>query len=127
MLLKLSKEIWPYTLKHQITITAEYLPSSLNVEADWQSRNSRGPSEWKLCPKVFQQVWRRRMSKVDLFTARLCHQLPHYFTWKPNPFSQGTDALQQIWCNHFLYAFPLFCFVLQVLKKVSLKSGTPFY
>ena len=38
------------------TITAEYLPSSFNVEADWQSRNSRDPSEWKLCPKVFQQV-----------------------------------------------------------------------
>ena len=37
MLQKLSKEIWQYLLKHQITVTAEYLPSSLNVEADWQS------------------------------------------------------------------------------------------
>ena len=35
MLLKLSKEIWQYLLKYQITITAEYLPSSLNVEAGW--------------------------------------------------------------------------------------------
>ena len=34
MLLKLSKEIWQYVLKYQITITAEYLPSSLNVEVD---------------------------------------------------------------------------------------------
>ena len=33
MLLKLSKEIWQHLLKHQITITAEYIPSSLNVEA----------------------------------------------------------------------------------------------
>ena len=54
MLQKLSKEIWQYLLKHQITVTAEYLPSSLNVEADWQSRNSSDPSGWKLCPKVFQ-------------------------------------------------------------------------
>ena len=45
MLLKLSKEIWQYLLKHEITITAEYLPSSLNVKADWQSQNSRDPSE----------------------------------------------------------------------------------
>ena len=36
MLLKLSKEIWQYLLKHQINITAKYLRSSLNVEADWK-------------------------------------------------------------------------------------------
>ena len=41
MLLKLSKEIWQYLLKHQIKISL----SSLSVEADWQSRNSRDPSE----------------------------------------------------------------------------------
>ena len=34
ILLKLRKEIWQYILNHQITITAEYLLSSLNVEAD---------------------------------------------------------------------------------------------
>ena len=77
MLLKLSKEIWQYLLKHQIIITAEYLPSCLNVEADWQSRNSRDPSEWKLFPKVFQQVCQRRgMPVIDLFASRLSSQLP---------------------------------------------------
>ena len=58
MLLKLSKEIWQYLLKHQITITSEYLPSSFNVEADWQSRNSKDPSEWKLCQKCFNKFAR---------------------------------------------------------------------
>ena len=120
MLLKLSKEIWQYLLKHQITITAESLPSSLNVEADWQSQNSGDPSEWKLCPKVFQQVCqRRRMPKVDLFASRLSHQLLKYFAWKPDPFSQGTDALQQIWGNQLFYAFLPFFLILQTSKKVS--------
>ena len=59
MLLKISKEIWQYLLKQQIKITSEYLPCSLNVEADWQSRNSNDPSEWKLCPKIFKQVCQR--------------------------------------------------------------------
>ena len=63
MLLELKKEIWQYLLKHQITITAELIPSSLNVEGDWQSRNNRGPSEWKLCPKVFQQVHQNAQSR----------------------------------------------------------------
>ena len=108
MLLKLSKDIWLYLLKHQITITAKYLSRSLNVETDWQSRNSRDLSEWKLCPKVFQQVCQRRgMPKVGLFASKLSHQLTQYFAWKPDPFSQVTDALQQIWGNQFFYAFPL--------------------
>ena len=49
----------------------------------------------------------------------MSHQLAQYFAWKPNPFSQRTDGLQQIRGNQFLYAFPPFCLILQVLKKVS--------
>ena len=105
-LLKLSKEIWQYLLKHQIAITAKYLPSSLNVETDWQSWNSRDPSEWKLCPKVFEQVCQRReMPRADLLASRLFHQLPQYLAWKPNPASQRADVLQQIWDNQIVYAF----------------------
>ena len=49
----------------------------------------------------------------------MSHQFAQYFAWKPNPFSQRTDGLQQIRGNQFLYAFPPFCLILQVLKKVS--------
>ena len=38
-LIELEKEMWMYLLHYGITITAEYLQSSMNVEADWQSRN----------------------------------------------------------------------------------------
>ena len=60
------------------------IPSNfLNVEADWQSRNSREASEWKLWPKVFQELCQRRgMPKIDLFVSRLSHQLPQYFASK---------------------------------------------
>ena len=37
----ISKEIWQYLLKQKITITAEYLPGSINVEADRESRQTR--------------------------------------------------------------------------------------
>ena len=43
-LLKISKSIWNYLLSHQITITAKYLPSWLNVRADWESRNTTDSS-----------------------------------------------------------------------------------
>ena len=107
-------------LKHQTPITAEYLPSFLNVDADWQSQNSRDLSGRKLCPKIFQQVCQRKsMLKIDLFAPRLSLKLPQYFAWISDPFSQGTDAIQKIWGNKFLYAFPPFCLILKVLKKVN--------
>ena len=55
-LLKTSKSIWNYLLSHQITITAKYLPSRLNVRADWKSRNATGSYDWTLHQKVFLKI-----------------------------------------------------------------------
>ena len=49
MLMKLSREIWQYLLKHQIKIPAEYFTSSLNVEADWSKH--QGPIRMETLPK----------------------------------------------------------------------------
>ena len=46
-LLQVAKEIWDYLLAYGIAVTAEYLPSSLNIQADWQCRNHRDSSDWK--------------------------------------------------------------------------------
>ena len=54
-LVELAKEIWKCFLHHGIKITAECLSSSINVEVDWQSRNSKNHSEWKLLPEIFQR------------------------------------------------------------------------
>ena len=43
---------------------------------------------------------------VDLFASRLCHQLPRYMSWRPDPQSIATDALHQDWKNQLCYAFP---------------------
>ena len=52
----LSQEIWGCLLSKEITITAEYLPGLLNVEADTQSRTVKDASEWKLNPRIFQKI-----------------------------------------------------------------------
>ena len=44
-LLQVGKQIWDYLLANRIAVTAEYLPSSLNIQADWQSRNQRDLSD----------------------------------------------------------------------------------
>ena len=54
MMVDLSKEIWFYLTSKQITLTLEWIPSKLNVDADWASRNWQDSSEWKLDPSFFQ-------------------------------------------------------------------------
>ena len=56
---------------------------------------------------------------MGLFASRLSAQLPRYIAWKPDPYSQGTDAMQQIWSNQYLYAFPPFSMINKVLKKIA--------
>ena len=51
----LSKEIWDYLLEKKITITAEYLPGKLNIQADQESQLVRDSSEWKLNPSIFRK------------------------------------------------------------------------
>ena len=118
-LLKISKSIWNYLLSHQITITAEYLPSRLNVRADWESRNATDSSDWKLHQKVYLKITKLLGTPiVDLFASRLCHQLPQYMAWKPDPNSFATDTMQQDWNKIFGFAFPPFNLIGRVINKI---------
>ena len=78
-LLHISKSIWSYLLSKQIAMSAEYLPSALNVHADWESRNAKDNSDWKLDVSVFQEIATHMgQPTLDLFVCRLCDQLPRY-------------------------------------------------
>ena len=122
-MLKLSKEIWEYLFHKQITITAEYLPSKLNVEADWESRNINNSSEWHLLKSVFNKITVcLGMPDIDLFASRLCHQLPKYMAWKPDPNSLATDAMQHLWRNLLGFAFPPFSLISRVARKVRIEK-----
>ena len=119
-MITISKRIWTYLLSKGITLTAEWIPSSENHIADWESRNTQDSSEWKLCPRIFQCLSQRLgKTTVDLFASRTSHQLPQYVSWKPDPHCLFTDAFQKIWENCIPYAFPPFCLISRVLKKVN--------
>ena len=117
-LLQVAKEIWYYLLANRIAVTAEYLSSSLNIQADWQSRNHKYSSDWKLNLKIFFQIVKiRRIPQIDLFASRLNHQLPKYMSWHPDPGSCAVDSLQHSWRNLYGYAFPPFRLIVKVLDK----------
>ena len=99
-LLQVANEIWEYLLANGIAVTAEYLPSTLNIQADWQSRNHKDSGDWKLNPKIFSQILKiRGISQIDLLASRLNHQLPKYMSWHPDPGSGAVDSLQYSWRN----------------------------
>ena len=71
---QVAKEIWDYLLANGTAVTAEYLPSSLNTQAEWQSRNHRASSDWKLTLKIFSQIVKiREIPQIDLFASQLNH------------------------------------------------------
>ena len=85
--------------------------------ANWESRNFHDSSEWKLCLMSFKIICKQ--FGTPLFASRLCHQLPRYISWRPDPQSIATDALHQDWKNQFCYAFPPFSLIGRVLRKVQ--------
>ena len=58
-------------------------------------------------------------TSLNLSAFRLCHQLPWYINWRPDPQSIAKGAAEQVWNYQFLYAFPPFSLIGRVLKKVK--------
>ena len=111
-MLSVTQEIWQFALDREIMLSAEYLPGSLNTEADWQSRNFQDSSDWQLKKSVFQQLNNRwGPLHLDLFASRHNTQLKNYVSWHPDPFAQTVDAFQRHWKEKGLYLFPPFATV----------------
>ena len=90
----------------------------LNAHADWESQNAKDNSEWKLDVSVFQEIaTHMRQPSLGLFASRLCHQLPRYIAWKPDPGSIATGACLHPWDREYGFDFPPFNLRKQVLKK----------
>ena len=119
-LLKISKSIWKYLLSHQTTNNAEYLPSKLNLRADWESNRL---IQLETYQKVFLKKNKLlRTSSVDLFASRPCYQLPQYMAWKPDPNSFAADAMKQDWNNIFGFASLSFSLTGRVKNMVLRKN-----
>lgn len=52
----------------------------------------------------------------------LTHQLPQYFSWKPDPLAEATDAFLQDWSALKGYANPPCCLIGRVLHQIQVQS-----
>ena len=124
-MLPITREIWQFCLDREIFLSAEYLPGSLNCEADWQSRNFHDSSDWRLKVSVFKSLSQTLGPfSLDLFASRHNAQLQKYVSWRPDPFSVGVDAFQLTWREEGLYLFPPFAMIPRCLLKIQQEKAT---
>ena len=111
--------IWNWCLEHHLHLSAEYFPGVENQIVDAESRHSEDRCDWMLHPQVFEQI-NSLMGPldVDLFASRLTHQLPKFFSWKPDLEAEATDAFTQSWSQIHGYANPPWCLILTALIKI---------
>lgn len=57
--------------------------------------------------------------EVNLFATRLTYQLPHFYSWRPDPLAEVTVAFLQDWRRVNGYANPPWNLVGRVLSKVE--------
>ena len=84
----LARHLWMWCLEKDIILSAQHLPGKQNVR--W--------SDWMLCPRIFQKIQvTMGPMEVDLFASWLTNQLPRFFSWRPDPLAEATDAFLQDW------------------------------
>ena len=77
-------------------------------------------TDWKLNPSVFQRILTLFPGlNVDLFASRLTYQLAQFFSWRPDPLAEATDAFVQDWTGLFGYSNPPWNLIERVLAKVE--------
>ena len=107
------------TDKHGITLLPAYIPTHLNVEADYRSQNQL-LLEWHLLPQVAQEAFHLwGLPEVDLLASSHSTQCQHYFTLEtPLPLGAlGLNTFSHPWTFQVSYVFPPPALVPLVLFK----------
>ena len=111
--------LWTWTMERNIFLRAEHLPGLRNIIADEESRSVRDRCDWMIHPRVFAHLQQAMGPlEVDMFASRLTHQLPRFFSWRPDPLAEATDAFAQSWREFRGYANPPWCLLLTTLSKI---------
>ena len=123
-LVSLTRDLWMWCLERNIHIQAQHLPGVLNLTADMESRSMKDRSDWKLDRQTFVSINKLYGPlEVDLFASRLTNQCRRYFSWRPDPFAEATDAFLQDWRNTKGFANPPWNQISRVLIKTQVQGA----
>lgn len=79
---------------HLLNIRAEHIKGTVDIQADWLSKEIMAPSEWSLWRDLFKLIQGTLGSlAVDLFASHTNHQLPRFFTRYFHHKAEAIDAV----------------------------------
>lgn len=121
-----AKEIWQWCEVRNIWVTASYIRSEDNVEADRESRVRNIDTEWELADYAFRRVVEIfGFPEIDLFASRCNAKCKRFIAWRRDPEAVTVDAFTVDWYSLGLFwAFPPFALILKVLKKIKIDRAT---
>ncbi|OXA46451.1 hypothetical protein Fcan01_18846 [Folsomia candida] len=113
-----AKKLWRWAESHDFTIAANYINTKDNYVADKLSRKQNDSSDFMLSTFYFDRICREfGVPEIDLFASHGTTQCKRFYSYKPDPTSEGIDAFSFTWVEHF-YAFPPFNLVNRVINKI---------
>lgn len=124
-LLALTFQLLQIIDKHQITLTAYYVPGRYNIIADRLSRGKQ-PAEWHLLPQGTAEVFRRwGRPEIDLFASRNSAVVQTYVSIDcRDHLAVYTDAFSRTWNYQLAWVFPPPTLLPRVLAHLNNASGT---
>lgn len=116
----ISKSIWQWCEKRKIYVFVSYIESSVNKEADRESRRLKTETEWQLADEAYIRIIETfGEPEIDLFADRNNTKCKKFVSWQRDPESITVDAFTIPWDAYAFYAFPPFSLILRVLRKIS--------
>lgn len=115
----MTREIWSFAMERSLWLSAEHVVGRDNI-ADEESRKNDTDTEWMLKTSIFNKITELFcVPDIDLFATRVNHQVPCYFSWKPDPHAVAIDAFNQSWKQNINYLFPPFSVIGSALQKIE--------
>lgn len=119
MLTEVTERLLTWAWPRLAGLRAAYVPGPQNLVADFLSRQSLQPGEWRLHPEVVSEIWRSfGRAQVDLFASREATHCPLWFSLMEDMSPLGQDALAHDWPDVLLYAFPPLPLIFPTLHRV---------
>ena len=119
-LCQLALSMWAWCWQQDIYLMAEHLPGKENLVADEESRMMKDRCDWMLNPAIFNQIQLQMgPCEIDLFASCLTRQLPTFYSWRPDPEAENTDAFSQNWSSTRGFANPSWCLIPRALSQAK--------
>lgn len=120
-LTSLAKFLWLWALEQDIVITTQNILGLSNKVAYLELRLERDLSDCMLAREMFQKI--NQVFGPWKWNCLLAHQLPRFFSWRPNCLAEAMDEFQQNWKRVKGYANPPWCLIGHILNKIQAQEA----